>query len=123
MIDKQLQAKIDYSINLIRRAEPTALRYRAEGFFVAFSGGKDSQVLLKLTELASVKFTAEYRLTTIDPPENVRFIKEHYPSVVIVRPVESFAIVCACPTIETRAKKHHARQLDWQSSWHNDPRA
>jgi hypothetical protein len=30
------------------------------------------------------------------------------------------AIVCACPTIETRAKKHHARQLGWQSEQHID---
>lgn len=79
MITKQLQSKIDYSIQLIRKAEKTALRYRPEGFYVAFSGGKDSQVLLKLTQLADVHYTAEHRLTTIDPPENVHFILQYYP--------------------------------------------
>ena len=119
MIDKQLQAKIDYSINLIRRAEPTALRYRAEGFFVAFSGGKDSQALLKLTELAGVKFTAEYRLTTIDPPENVRFIKEHYPSVVIVRPVESFYRICLHhKTLPTQWMRFCCRELKESANEH-----
>lgn len=94
MINQQLQSKIDYSIQLIRKAEKTALRYRPEGFFVAFSGGKDSQVLLKLTQLAGVHYTAEHRLTTIDPPENVHFIKQHYPSVQIVRPKLSFWRLC-----------------------------
>ena len=52
MITQALQAKIDHSNNLIRKAEKTAVRYRTEGFYVAFSGGKDLQVLLKLTQLA-----------------------------------------------------------------------
>ena len=46
MISQALQAKIDKSVKLIQRAEATAIRYRDKGFFVAFSGGKDSQVLL-----------------------------------------------------------------------------
>lgn len=91
---KTLNDKINYSIELIRRAEPTALRYRAEGFFVAFSGGKDSQVLLHLTQRANVKYTAQYNLTTLDPPENVRFIKEQYPDVQIVRPARTFMQIC-----------------------------
>lgn len=94
MITPALQSKIDYSIQLIRKAEKTALRYRTEGFFVAFSGGKDSQVLLKLTQLAGVHYTAEHNLTTIDPPENVHFIKQYYPDVRIVRPQRTFWALC-----------------------------
>lgn len=37
-----LQQKIDYSISLLRRAEPLALRMSDKGFFLAFSGGKDN---------------------------------------------------------------------------------
>lgn len=77
MITEELKRKIAYSIALIQRAEPTALRYRDKGFFVAFSGGKDSQVLLDLVRRSHVLFTAQYNLTTLDPPENVHFIKEH----------------------------------------------
>ena len=94
MFTKALQLKINYSISLIQKAEKTAIRYRQDGFFVAFSGGKDSQVLLKLTELAGVKFTAQYNLTTLDPPENVKFIKQYYPSVEIVRPEKTFLQIC-----------------------------
>lgn len=119
MLNKQLQDKIDYSINLIKRAEKTALRYRPEGFFVAFSGGKDSQVLLKLTELAGVKFTAEYRLTTIDPPENVRFIKEYYPSVVIVRPDTTFYRLCLhYKTLPTQWMRFCCRELKEAANEH-----
>lgn len=119
MLNKQLQDKIDYSINLIKRAEKTALRYRPEGFFVAFSGGKDSQVLLKLTELAGVKFTAEYRLTTIDPPENVRFIKEYYPSVVIVRPATTFYRLCLHhKTLPTQWMRFCCRELKEAANEH-----
>lgn len=94
MITKALQAKIDRSISIIKRAESTALRYRSEGYFVAFSGGKDSQVLLALTQLAGVKYTAEHNLTTIDAPENVHFIKEYYPEVKIIRPKTTFWRLC-----------------------------
>ena len=94
LMNHSLQTKVDYSIDLIRRAESTALRYRPEGFFVAFSGGKDSQVLLDLVKRAEVRYTAQYNLTTLDPPENVHFIKEHYPTVEIVRPEKSFIQIC-----------------------------
>ena len=114
MITPALQSKIDHSISLIQRAESTALRYRAEGFHVAFSGGKDSQVLLKLTQLAKVKYTAEHNLTTIDPPENIRFIKEHYPSVQIVRPTTTYWRLCAqhrmLPTQWTRFCCHELKE-------------
>lgn len=51
------------------------------GFYVAFSGGKDSIVIKKLCQLAGVKFDAHYNNTTIDPPELVRFIKRHHADV------------------------------------------
>ena len=53
-----------------------------EGFFVAFSGGKDSVVIKKLCDLAGVKYDAHYSVTTVDPPELVRFIFKNYPDVI-----------------------------------------
>ena len=35
--------KIEYSLNLIKKAEKLALKLSDKGFYVAFSGGKDSQ--------------------------------------------------------------------------------
>ena len=49
-----------------------------DGFFLAFSGGKDSCVLKALADMAGVKYDAHYQVTTIDPPELLRFMKEHH---------------------------------------------
>lgn len=51
----------------------------------AFSGGKDSQVCYHLLEDAGVPFSAEYSITRFEPPELMRFIREHYPTVTFRR--------------------------------------
>lgn len=43
--------------------------------WVAFSGGKDSMVLLDLVKRSGIPFEAHYSVTTVDPPELVQFIK------------------------------------------------
>lgn len=105
-MDTQLVAKIKKTISKIQRMESTALRYSPKGFVVAFSGGKDSQVVLELAKMAEVRFEAVHSLTTIDPPENVNFIRECYPDVEIVRPALSFSQLVAkkqmMPTSVTR---------------------
>jgi phosphoadenosine phosphosulfate reductase len=61
-----------------------------EGYYVAFSGGKDSQVVLDLVERSGVKFDAHMNLTTVDPPELLRFVREHYADrVTLERPETS----------------------------------
>jgi len=69
----------EISIERIREFEPP------EGYHVAFSGGKDSIVILDLVKRAGVKFDAHYSLTTVDPPELVHFVKT-FPEVEIHRP-------------------------------------
>lgn len=84
-------SKIDESIALIRKGEKLALALNPEdGYFVGFSGGKDSQVLLDLVKRAGVKYKAYYNVTTIDPPENVRFIRQYYPEVHFIHPRQTF---------------------------------
>lgn len=53
-----------------------------EGYYLAFSGGKDSVVCKALLDMAGVKYDATYRVTSVDPPELVRFIKEQHPDVI-----------------------------------------
>ena len=89
-----LNDKIEYSINLLRKAGQMAMDYSDKGFFLAFSGGKDSQALYHVAKLAGVKFEAHYSLTTLDPPELVHFIKEKYPDVIIDRPKMTFLQLC-----------------------------
>lgn len=82
-----LQSKIDYSIALLRKCEKMALEYDPEnGFYLAFSGGKDSQVLYHLAKMANVRFKAHMNLTSVDPPEVIRFVKQNYPGVELIKP-------------------------------------
>jgi len=75
-----LDYHIKESISFIRQHEPS------EGYYLGFSGGKDSVVLHNLTEKAGVKFKAYYSATGLDPPELVKFIRRHYPNVIWKRP-------------------------------------
>jgi phosphoadenosine phosphosulfate reductase len=78
--------KIERSISVIQKAEAMALSYNDFGFHVAFSGGKDSQVILELCKMAGVRFKAFFYKTSVDPRELLSFIRENYPGVEWVRP-------------------------------------
>jgi len=74
----------ELAINRLKAFEPT------EGYYLAFSGGKDSVVLKHLADRAGVKYDAHYNVTTIDPPELVRFIRKEHPAVKWERPEKAF---------------------------------
>ena len=88
---KGLQKKMMYSIDLLRKAERLALSYGGgnNGYYLAFSAGKDSQALYHIAELAEVKFDAHMNLTSVDPPEVIRFVKQAYPEVDLIKPKKS----------------------------------
>ena len=65
--------KVKIACNRLKLHEPK------EGYYVAFSGGKDSCVVLDLCKRAGVKYDAHYNLTTVDPPELIYFIRKYYP--------------------------------------------
>lgn len=83
-----LEEKIEKAIDLIRCFEQQALNLSDEGYYVCFSGGKDSIVLAKLFEMSGVKYTLNYNNVTIDPPELVRFIKKEYQQAIWHNPKE-----------------------------------
>lgn len=56
-----------------------------EGYYLAYSGGKDSTVLLDLARQSGVAFDTHYNLTSVDPPELVRFIRQQ-DGVTVERP-------------------------------------
>lgn len=66
--------------------EAAALAMNPAGYYLAFSGGKDSLVIYHLAKMAGVRFEAHYHLTTVDPPELVHFIRRNYPDVIIDYP-------------------------------------
>jgi phosphoadenosine phosphosulfate reductase len=72
--------KVQLAIDLLKDFEPK------EGYYVAFSGGKDSVVILDLVKRSGVKFDAHYNITGIDPPELFYFIRDNFPEVQRHRP-------------------------------------
>ena len=86
----RLRKKMLHSVELLQKAEKIALNYdAAQGYFLAFSGGKDSQALYHMTQLAGVKFQGHMNLTSVDPPEVIRFVKKNYPEVELIKPGKS----------------------------------
>ena len=85
-----LRRKMQHSVELLRKAERLAMHYDPQdGYFLAFSGGKDSQALYHMAQLAGVRFQAHMNLTSVDPPEVIRFVRQQYPDVQMTRPKDS----------------------------------
>ena len=61
--------KVEVAIQRIKTFEPE------EGYYLAFSGGKDSIVCKELLTMAGVKFESYYNHTTVDPPELIYYIR------------------------------------------------
>ena len=73
--EKGFTTKLEIAIERIKTFEPRG------GYYLAFSGGKDSICCYQLLKMAGVKFDAWYNNTTVDPPELIRFIRKEYPDV------------------------------------------
>lgn len=82
----RLEEKIAHAVSYLKMFEAAALAMSPEGYYLAFSGGKDSQVIYQLAVMARVKFTAHYHITTVDPPELFYFIRKEYPDVYMDKP-------------------------------------
>lgn len=74
------------------KKEKTAIQYlklmgggENDPYYLAYSGGKDSDVILALAKMAGVHFDAVHNLTTVDAPETVYHVRSH-PEIIIERP-------------------------------------
>ncbi len=77
------KTKIEVAIDRLQHYEPE------EGYYLADSFGKDSDVVRDLVLRSGVKYDGHFNLSGVDPPELIRFGRENHPEVEIIRPAKS----------------------------------
>lgn len=83
----ELQKKIDNALKILKMAEKNA-ELHAEPVELAYSGGKDSDVLLQLAKESGINYKAFYKNTTIDPPGTLSHARKN--GVEVVQPKITF---------------------------------
>lgn len=78
----ELSEKVNKAIAALQDFEPD------DGYYLCYSGGKDSDVIRILAALSGVKHDIVHSLTTADAPETVRYVKS-IPNVIIHRPAKT----------------------------------
>lgn len=109
--DGTIKTKLDIAIQRLKSFEPP------EGYFLAFSGGKDSQCIYHLAKMAGVKFEAHYHVTSVDPPELIYFIREHYPDVIFDIPHDEDGKRISMWSLIRDAKTPPTRVMRYCCSW------
>lgn len=71
----EVHDKVADAVKLLQEHEPP------EGYFLCFSGGKDSVVIYDLAVKAGVMFTAHHSVTGVEPPQLMKFIRRNFPLV------------------------------------------
>lgn len=69
--------KVQVAIDRLKTFEPP------EGYYLAFSGGKDSVVIKALADMAEVKYDAHFTHTSVEHPEVIRFTRQYHSDVSI----------------------------------------
>lgn len=80
----ELQIKTERAIRLLQSVAPQD----GSPVEVAYSGGKDSDVILELAKMAGVNYKAIYKNTTIDPPGTIKHC--HDNGVEVMKPKRTF---------------------------------
>ena len=81
---QELETKVKQALKLLQSCSRSA----GKPLEIAYSGGKDSDVILELAKMAGISYRAIYKNTTIDPPGTIKHVKEN--GVEIRRPAKHF---------------------------------
>lgn len=83
--------------------------YNSQEIEVAYSGGKDSDVLLSLCQMADIPFKAVYKNTTIDPKLTISHCRENGADVIY--PEKSFFQLVAKKGLPSRYRRWCCEKL------------
>lgn len=92
------------AIERLRFAAEMSLRVYKQPIVITYSGGKDSDCLLKLAQNSGITFEVLHSLTTADAPETVRHVKDTF------RKLELGGVKC---TIDTHKKPDGTNVTMW----------
>lgn len=101
---QELIKKICQAVKLIQLAGADG-----ETIEVAYSGGKDSDVILELTRMAGINYRAIYKCTTIDPPGTIKHALDN--GAEIVKPKQTFFEICAEAGLPNRWRRMCCKKL------------
>lgn len=99
---EELERKVRNAIRLIRSVSSGVVE-------VAYSGGKDSDVILQLVKESGVNFRAIYKNTTIDPPGTLKHVRDN--NVEIHQPKETFFNLIKQNGLPSRYKRFCCEKL------------
>ena len=106
MITAELQRKIDGSIRLLRTIQKA---HEGEQIEIAYSGGKDSDVILQLAKEAGINYRAIYKNTTIDPPGILAHVRAM--GVEVMQPKRSFIEIVKAKGLPNRQHRFCCSEL------------
>lgn len=69
-----MRSKVEKSIDVLKTAAKISKDWYGEPLILAYSGGKDSDVMLQLALEAGIDFEAVYSTTTVDAPQTLAHI-------------------------------------------------
>ena len=110
--------KAEKAIKFIR-SFATIAEKNGEVVEVAYSGGKDSDVLLHLVRASGIKYVARYKSTTIDPVGTIKHVQEQ-GDVNILRPKQSFFEIvkeCGMPNRHRRICCKYLKEYPTESNY------
>ena len=100
----ELTKKVERAVKLIQQAGRDGQEVE-----VAYSGGKDSDVILELARMSGIKYRAIYKNTTIDPPGTIAHAIEN--GAEILQPQHRFFELVAMNGAPNRFSRHCCRFL------------
>ncbi len=106
---EELKKKVDRAIKLIQSASKIAAENGCPEIEVAYSSGKDSDVILELTKMANVPYRAIHHCTTIDVAGTLKHAEDN--GAEIMRPKKNFLQLLAYYGFPSRMNRHCCTNL------------